>query len=493
MNRKRRHHGGFTIVELLVASTVGLLLVIGVIEAFRQITYAVNKGRANVQLSGQLRNATNLLREDFRGITVQATPNTTAASAMGYFEIIEGIDNDSIISAGGFDTLTGDTDDIIMFTSRRLGEPFSGRVRRAFVGSHRPGGFEIITSPNAEIIYWLEPRNTEFLRDGIDNDNNGNVDEPSEGLIALTQHNGMPLATLRRRALLIRPDLNNNAGILSGVTTGNLVAFINENDISIRINANGTVSANTLADLTLRKNRVAHMPTLPRNIPVNNVNILQDVNFPHPFSTARLPFQSGVFMGEDVVMDQVIGFDVRVYDPLIKIVADITRSEPLTPGDPGYETLAHTNAIGRGAYVDLGFTSRFDYTSNPNLTPAQGAQLGSLLSSRADNLAQLNTVLTPPLYHAGTGYFMFGNCSVFDTWTIEYERDGVDTDRDRVVDEGNDGIDNNASGGIDDITEVETMPPYPISLRGFQVIVRAFQNGQQQTRQFTINHDFTPE
>ncbi len=495
MNRKRRHHGGFTIVELLVASTVGLLLVIGVIEAFRQITYAVNKGRANVQLSGQLRNVTNLLREDFRGITVQATPNTTAASAMGYFEIIEGIDNDSIISNSGFDTLTGDTDDIIMFTSRRLGEPFSGRVRGAVVASRRPGEFEIITSPNAEIIYWLEPRNTEFLRDGIDNDSNGNIDEAGEGLIAMTHHNGMPLATLRRRALLIRPDLNNDAGILTGVSVanGNIIQFINENDISIRINANGTVSANTLADLTLRKNRVAHMPTLPINIPVNNVNILQDANFPHPFSTARLPFQSGVFMGEDVVMDQVIGFDVRVYDPLIKIVADITGSEPLTPGDPGYETLAHTAAIGRGAYVDLGFTSRFDYTSNPNLTPAQGAQLGSLLSAQADRLSQLNAILTPPLYPTGTGYFMFGNCSVFDTWTIEYERDGVDTDRDRVVDEGNDGIDNNASGGVDDMTEVETMPPYPISLRGFQVIVRAFQNGQQQTRQFTINHDFTPE
>jgi len=291
------------------------------------------------------------------------------------------------------------------------------------------------------------------------------------------------LATLRRRALLIRPDLNNNAGILSGVTTGNLVAFINENDISIRINANGTVSANTLADLTLRKNRVAHLPTLP-------VNPNRDTNFPHPFTTARLPFQSGRFMGEDVVMDQVIGFDVRVYDPLVKIVADITGSEPLTPSDPGYETRAHTAAIGRGAYIDLGFASRLT-----NLAPAVRNQLGSLLCLTADSRAQLNTsgTFVPPLYPAGSGYYTFGNCSVFDTWTIEYERDGVDQNTNGVVDEGNDGIDNNGSGGIDDITEAETMPPYPISLRGFQVIVRAFQNGQQQTRQFTINHDFTPE
>ena len=153
MNRKRRHHGGFTIVELLVASTVGLLLVIGVIEAFRQIANAVNKGRATVQLSGQLRNVTNLLRKDFQGITVPAIPNISTDSGAGYFEIIEGEDNDLIQSAT--DTLSGDTDDVIMFTSRRLGEPFSGRV---FVGMDVNGirPYETITSPNAEILFWLE-------------------------------------------------------------------------------------------------------------------------------------------------------------------------------------------------------------------------------------------------------------------------------------------------------------------------------------------------
>jgi len=535
MNRKRRHHGGFTIVELLVASTVGLLLLIGVIEAFRQITYAVNKGRANVQLSGQLRNATNLLREDFRGITVQTTPNTTAASAMGYFEIIEGVDNDSISSADGFDTLTGDTDDVIMFTSRRLGEPFHGRVRGTFVASGQL--FENITSPNAEIIYWLEPRNTEFLRDGIDNDGNGIIDEllpgdydsdraidtTFDGSVGASQHNSMQLATLRRRALLIRPDLNNDAGILPGVTTGNLVTFINENDISIHINANGTVSANTLADLTLRKNRVAHLPTLP-------VNPNRDANFPHPFKTRLLPFQYGMFMGEDVVMDQVIGFDVRVYDPLVKIVADRdtfdangdgtisaeelknSGSEPLTPGDPGYETRAHTDAIGHGAYIDLGFASRFidTNTNSPNfkwvgVPPNRSRVLktvGSLLTLQPRPGSQLRGISIRPLYlpapfpvlyPTGSNNFKFNHCCVFDTWTIEYERDGVDQNTNGVVDEGNDGIDNNGSGGIDDIFEAETMPPYPVPLRGFQVIVRAFQNGQQQTRQFTITHDFTPE
>ncbi|MEC7566134.1 MAG: prepilin-type N-terminal cleavage/methylation domain-containing protein [Planctomycetota bacterium] len=482
MNRNRHHQGGFTIVELLVASTVGLLLVMGVIEAFRQITTAVTRGRANVQLSVQLRNATNLLRQDFQGITVPAIPNTSTDSGAGYFEIIEGQDNDLITSAT--DTLSGDTDDVIMFTSRRLGEPFSGRVVGGLVASARPSGYETITSPNAEIIYWLEPRNTEFLRDGADNDGNGNTDEPAEGYLAPLQHNGMPLATLRRRALLIRPDLNNNLGVIPGYTAAQIGQFLNDNDISVRVNLNNdTISANSLSDLTLRQNRIAHVPSAD----MINTNI--DLNFPFAFEPSRLPFQSGIFMGEDVVFDQVISFDIRVYDPLAKVVQDITGSEPLVPGDPGYETQAHTAIIGRGAYIDLGFASRLT-----NLAPAVRNQLGSLLSQKADSRAQLNG-FTPPLYPVGSGYFTFGNCSVYDTWTIEYERDGLDQDRDGIVDEGMDGFDNNPllNAGVDDTSEREAPPPYPPPLRGFQVIVRAFQNGQQQTRQFTINHDFTPE
>ena len=132
-------------------------------------------------------------------------------------------------------------------------------------------------------------------------------------------------------------------------------------------------------------------------------------------------------------------------------------------------------------------------------------QLGGFLSRTADSRAQLNGS-TPSLYPARPGYYTFGKCSVYDTWTIEYERDGINQNYPRdlnspqlgenmLIDEGFDGLDNNfgVNAGVDDATEREAPPPYPSPLRGFQVIVRAFQNGQQQTRQFTINHDFTPE
>lgn len=514
MNRKRRHHGGFTIVELLVASTVGLLLVLGVIEAFRQITHAVNKGRANVQLSGKLRNAINLLREDFQGITVPAIPNISTDSGAGYFEIIEGEDNDSIQSAT--DTLTGDTDDVIMFTSRRLEEPFSGRV---FVGTSVDGirSYETITSPNAEIIYWLDPRNI----DGS----------------APLQHNEMPLATLRRRALLIRPDLNVNGVIPGGYTANQITKFLNENDISVRVNPptillpNGSLSANTLSDLTLRQNRVAHIPSAGQSRYGNNTRgyTVRDVNFPYPFDPTRLPFQeddkpSNVYsLGEDVVMDQVISFDIRVYDPYVKVMSYLKppgdsettaqkheryqEQESLVPGDQGYETQASTKPIGQGAYIDLGFASRLT-----DLAPAVRIKLGSQLSRKADSRAKLNN-FTPQLFPNPSnpfGYFKFGYCSVYDTWTVEYERDGINQNYPRdltkpedwkskgenmLIDEGLNGFDDNfnVNAGVDDATEREAPPPYFVPLRGFQVIVRAFQTSQQQTRQFTITHDFTPE
>lgn len=493
---KRR---GLTLVELMVASTLGLVLVIGVLEAFRQITDSVTKGRATVQISGQLRNITNLMRADFQGITVKAIPNTSAGAGMGYFEMIEGVDNDLVITLPQFrnlpeavDNLSGDTDDVLMFTSRRLDNPFSGRIEGRLLGSTR--NFEIIESPNAEVIYWLEPRNTEFLRDGIDNDGDGTADGANEGQLGTLTHNGMPLATLRRRALLIRPDLNGPQGVIlqpngTAYPSASAGFFLNLNDISIRINPpspafpNGSISANSLSDLTMRQNRVAH-------IPAGIINNNADPNFPYRFTHDRLPFQSGVAMGEDVIMDQVIGFDLRVFDPDALILTAPSQDVALTPSDPGYESGLSSGArpVGKGAYVDLGYAVPYTLVNT-------GASL-SFFSWQPRVKSQLSAVTLPGLLVAkNQQYFQFGNYRTYDTWTIEYERDGLDQNNNNLIDEGLDGIDNPNIGiyGVDDNLEAETEPPYLYSLRGFQVIIRAFQNSQQQMRQFTVSHDFTPE
>ena len=114
----------------------------------------------------------------------------------------------------------------------------------------------------------------------------------------------------------------------------------------------------------MRQNRVAHIPAGVVN---NNV----DTNFPYPFSHARLPFQSGIAMGEDVVMDQVLAFDIRVYDPQARNLRAPTLDTALTPGDPGYESavIGGARVVGLGAYVDLGYAQPYTITNNASVCP----------------------------------------------------------------------------------------------------------------------------
>lgn len=489
---KRR---GLTLVELMVASTLGLMLIIGVVEAFKKITSAVSKGRASVELSGKLRTATNLMRDDFTGITVTAEPKDSGTSATGYFEIIEGIDNDfNNLSGNLTETLSGDTDDILMFTSRRLSRPFSGKVEANLI--NRFGDrYSIIHSQSAEVIYWLEYRNIENLVNNLDDDGDGLFDDADEGLLDIIRHNGMPLATLRRRALLIRPDLNGPNGYIQQPSGQPYPAtmisdFLNNNDISIRINTDGTISANSLEDLGKRRNRVAHLSV-----------------FPNVISPSRFPVKFGEHAGEDILIDQVIGFDVQVFDPIAKVYQSPTGDAALVPTDPGYKLAFEksidgdpTNdpiVVGSGAYVDLGFSHRYqnwEADSLPNTAPLfqyqiRCKQLGAF-SWIPHSKSQLRDVELAP---ADPMYFQYGRYFTFDSWTGSYERDGLDQDGDNIADEGFNGLDDDQSGIVDDLAERETAPPYAAPLYGFQVIVRGFQNSQQQMRQFTVSHDFTRE
>ena len=500
MNHPNRFYNrrGLTLVELMVASTLGLMLVIGVVEAFKRITSAVSKGRASVELSGKLRTATNLMRDDFAGITANGDPIDSGLTATGYFEIIEGMDNDFHNLFGNLtETLSGDTDDILMFTSRRLSRPFSGKIASSLINRpSRPGDYySIIHSQSAEVIYWLEYRNTENLTNKVDDDGDGTFDELDEIVQDTLTHNNMPLPSLRRRALLIRPDLNLNDGCIRPLDPNipeiDLREFLNENDISIRVE-NGKIIANSLEDLAIRGNRVARQ--------------ISDV-FPNKISPAHFPFKYGEHAGEDILIDQVIGFDVQVFDPIAKVYQSPTGDAALVPTDPGYQRESDKFidddkdndpiVVGSGAYVDLGFAYRYkNWPKGVEKDTHQDHQywkkchhLGTFCWA-PNPKSFLNSVALPFTYPM---YFQYGQYFTFDSWTGSYERDGFDQDLDGMVDEGFNGRDDDQSGIADDPAERETAPPYAGPLYGFQVIVRGFQNSQQQMRQFTVSHDFTRE
>jgi hypothetical protein len=83
-----------------------------------------------------------------------------------------------------------------------------------------------------------------------------------------------------------------------------------------------------------------------------------------------------------------------------------------------------------------------------------------------------------------------GLSRTYDTWSTHYEANGVDDDRDGLVDEGTDGVDNNNDGVPDDPDEAETFAPYPVRLRGLEVRIRCYDPASKQIRQTTLRHSF---
>ena len=85
---------------------------------------------------------------------------------------------------------------------------------------------------------------------------------------------------------------------------------------------------------------------------------------PHPWDnvnalTGAITNYAGARIGEDVVLTNVIGFDVKAWDPYAPIL-DSPAGVPLLPGDPGYITrigagVGPANVLGTGAYVDLNY------------------------------------------------------------------------------------------------------------------------------------------
>jgi hypothetical protein len=176
-----------------------------------------------------------------------------------------------------------------------------------------------------------------------------------------------------------------------------------------------------LHELTLRQNRVAHGGG--------------GGTHPYPLDPAQLVnlIATGDRLGEDVVLANVISFDVRVYDPLVQ-ERDGGKNAPLSPGDLGY---AGGGVRRKGAYVNLGQTT---------VNTGQFSGVPHTLSG-----------LTIPTW---------------DTWPFYYEQDGLDQNGDSVFDSGTNGLDDDSQYGVDDPGERETSPPYPHPLRGVQIRIR---------------------
>lgn len=445
----RRSPGGLTFVELLVALTLSLVVMGAVASLFGLFGRAVKQSQATMNLSALMRSAAWQLRQDLAGVTCPLRPRLSPDMNAGYFELVEGPVRDTThaIDAQAQPTgnLTADTDDMLLFTTQSLVGAFVGR----FAGA-------TIESPYAEVAWFCRPA----------------VSQPLEGTT---------LYDLHRRQLLVvnylgRSDLGDNAIPL---TTDRATC-----DLSLRratIDGQGqTLVPNSLGDLTKREYRFMR-GGFSYATDGGGVRTVPPQAFPFAFPvepTTRLAVPEAALADtrrawQDVVLTNVVGFDVRVFDPGARIAtpdAEVVRY----PGEIGYVPPAgEAQGTGSGAYVDLGWGGGVPVGLQDAFPPAgQSALQGGGVA--------VSDVPRRSVLPAAT----------YDTWSRHYEFNGVDDDGDGMVDEGVNGIDTNGDGWPEIGTNAETSPPYPVPLRGVEVRLRCYEPASRQVRQITVRHAF---
>jgi hypothetical protein len=196
-------------------------------------------------------------------VTCDVVPWLSPEADAGYFEYIEGPRNDQ---SAAHDTanLEADTDDVLLFTARAIDHPFVGTV---IMNGIAAGTAE---SDRAEIAWFCKAA-------------------ASQPVAGLTMHN------LYRRQLLV--SAVPGAGAFSAAAR---IAGTAASPWSIRT-VSGTSYANSLGDLTKREHR-----------------FLRGGTFPFAFlsgTAAGATFDGTDQEGDDVVLTNVIAFDVRAYDP----------------------------------------------------------------------------------------------------------------------------------------------------------------------------------
>ncbi len=438
----------FTLIEMLVALAATLLMMGATVTLFGVIVDSVSGSRALLEISDKLRATRNRIQADLQGATATMKPPLRPENDEGYLEIVEGPNFDGAPNAvppppgrPSLNTLFGDTDDALLLTVRSRGEPFVGK-------------FNTITmeSQVAEVLYFLKQ------------------DGPIIDATTLPPLPPLRLCTLYRRALLVVPGQQAVVGA-SGLTTNPFLTvndFYNSFDVSARVEA-GTRVANTLGDLTKPENRIGHMPTAS----VFPFRFYTDID---PAATVNPLVFVGTRLGDDILMTNVLSFDVQVYDPGAPIFASTTAPiVAVEPRDQGYDLLRGGPAIAAGAYADLGYLVNPPAYSRPPGFPTP--QFGG----SPHTLSGIPPTKTP------------ANPFVYDTGSLHYENNGIDDGGTAGADLATNGLDDDNLNGVDDLAERDTMPPYASQLRGVRITIRVYEPSSLQVRQVTIVQDFLPE
>lgn len=282
---------GFTLIELLWAMTLSLVVMAAVASLFGVFTRSLTAAQAAADTSARLRTAAWRLRQDLTGVTADLMPPLRPESESGYFEYFEGPCRDAHAKHGfGGWALVGDVDDVLMFTARSEGQPFVGRF-----------GDGTIESPVAEVAWFCRPSPVQPLADTT-------------------------LFTLYRRQQIVMPYVG-RAPFLGSNSTGTASFDPNLNDLSVRLQGSDVIP-NSLGDLTKRENRFLRSGTtaFPYSWATNTTLLTGTLMPPYGQSGTKqlsrtIPLAgpnavlSGARVGEDVILSNILSFDVRAFDP----------------------------------------------------------------------------------------------------------------------------------------------------------------------------------
>jgi hypothetical protein len=223
------------------------------------------------------------------------------------------------------------------------------------------------------------------------------------------------------------------------------------------------------------------------------------------------------------------------------------------PGDPGWSTEAaalsdldsnfdpsnaanNPNPAGVGAYVDLGYWNGLVYLGlirGVAATPPAIATWPGPLRNPSEygfspswffGAPRMKSQFLPPGQSPIPDEWICP-IRVYDTWSFHYENNGINEDRDEIqngvhqtddgdnlgspqIDEGTNGFDDphdvgiylrtgiatsNTAGGVDDVSERETAPPYEHPLRGIEAKLRVYERDSRQIREVSVRQHFVPE
>lgn len=245
-----RKRTGFTILEVLIALTAALLLMLGLARAYKLLGDKITERQSEMDLSLRLRDVAIRLRDELRRATCEMKPPAKVESAEGYLVYHEGPFTDSTTLLGSVphptpnavsyfpDSRVGDIDDYLAFTTRaREGAPFLGFIPRGILDAKRfmdgqltPNERDLYdTSINpqaavyatdmvpfysdvAEVAYWTSPEwsrnaNGSLVYDQSVPDAGGNY--TLQPVFVDRNEDLLPdRFNLHRRTMLVRPDLN---------------------------------------------------------------------------------------------------------------------------------------------------------------------------------------------------------------------------------------------------------------------------------------------